>query len=215
MNKKFLRLFKIILLGPMLPILSIPANEGSQEGEEGQESGEDNNNSGEENPDNENTDNEEGTEENNKAFTQKELDKIIAQRLKKQEKKLKAEYEAEQKKANMTELEKANLERDEARKEIESLKYQNNQNTIRNEVFRVANQMNAVDFEAVYQLMDKENIEIENGKVTGVKEAIEELLNDKKYLVKSTEKAGFEQNNKNIPNKNKAFNDMIRNAWRK
>lgn len=216
MNKKFLKLFKIILLGPMLPILSIPTGEGQEgeEGQEGQEGGENNNNAGEDNPDNDKTDNEEAKEDS-KNFTQKDIDKIVAKRIKQQEKKIREEYEAEKKKANMTEIEKANLERDEARKKIEQLEHQNNQNTIKNEVFRVAAQMNAIDFEAVYQLLDKENISVENGKATGVKEAVEDLLNEKKFLIKTIGTTGHEQNNKNIPNKNKAFNDMIRSAWRR
>lgn len=215
MNKKILKLFKIALLGPLFPILSIPQGEGSQEGQEGQEGQENNNNNnntGEENPANENQDNE-GTQGDNKTFSQQDLDKIISQRLKKQEKKLLADFEEEKKKANMTEIEKANLERDNAIKEIENLKYQNNQNLIKNEVFQIAAQMNAVDFEAVYQLLNKENISIENGKTTGVKEAVTNLLNEKKYLVKGIEqRVGHEQNNNNIPDSNKKFNDLIRGA---
>lgn len=216
MNKKFLKLFKIMLLGPLLPIMSVPTDGGSQEGGEGQEGGTDNtNNNTEENSDNE------GTEENNNTdnkptFTQKDIDKIVSQRLKKQEKQLKLEYEEKQKKANMSEIEKANFERDEANKKVEALRKENEENNIRTEVYQVATKLNAVDVEAVYQLLDKENIIVENGKISGVKEAVTNLLNNKKFLVKNIEqRAGHEQNNNNIPDSNKAFNDMIRNAWRR
>lgn len=214
MNKKFLKLFKIMLLGPLFPILAVPTDEGSQEGETNQGDGE-NNNSGEENPDNDNTDNE-GTNEDLKTFTQKDIDKILARKIKQQEKKIRDEYEEKQKKAQMTEIEKANFERDEANKKVEALRKENEENNIRTEVYQVATKLNAVDVEAVYQLLDKENIIVENGKISGVKEAVTNLLNNKKFLVKNIEtRAGHEQNNKNIPDSNKAFNDMIRNAWRR
>jgi hypothetical protein len=214
MNKKFLKLFKIMLLGPLFPILAVPTDEGNQEDETNQGDGE-NNNSGEDNPDNDNTDNEE-TNKDLKTFTQQDIDKILARKIKQQEKKIRDEYEAKQKKEQMTEIEKANFERDEANKKVEALRKENEENNIRTEVYQVATNLNAVDVEAVYQLLDKENIIVENGKISGVKEAVTNLLNNKKFLVKNIEtRAGHEQNNKNIPDSNKAFNDMIRNAWRR
>jgi hypothetical protein len=219
MNKKFLKLFKIMLLGPLFPILAVPKNEGNQEGEADEGNGE-NNNSGEDNPDNDNTDNDntdnDETNKDLKTFTQQDIDKILARKIKQQEKKIRDEYEEKQKKAQMTEIEKANFERDEANKKIEALRKENEENNIRTEVYQVATKLNAVDVEAVYQLLDRENIVVENGKISGVKEAVTSLLNNKKFLVKNIEtRAGHEQNNKNIPDSNKAFNDMIRNAFRR
>lgn len=62
---------------------------------------------------------------------------------------------------------------------------------IRQAAFVEAVAANAVDPEAVYQLMDKSKVTFVDGKVTGVKEAIAELLTARAYLVKTAGGTGY------------------------
>lgn len=214
MNKKLLKLLKLALLGPIFPILAVEGDSG-----EGDESGE-NNQSNEGNQGNESNENNEGEKNqstNNNSFSQEDLERIISKRLKKQEKTLREQFEADKKKASMTEIEKANFERDEIRKENEALKLQTSAMMIKTEILNKAQTMNVIDLDSVYQLLDKSDIEIDGGKVTGVDDALKALLNQKPFLLKSNNsgsnnRMGDEQNQGNDNSGKISFNDMIRKA---
>lgn len=70
--------------------------------------------------------------------------------------------------------------------ELTSLKTAVQQAQITNSVLAAAHTAGAVDPEAVVALIDKSKITIVDGKVTGAKEAVDELLKTKAYLVAPT-----------------------------
>ena len=211
MNKKILHLLKIVMLGPIYPILSVEGDDSNDgAGNEGDDGNNNNNDDGDQN-----TNTSENNDSNNSQFNQADVDKIISKRLKQQEKKLREEFEATRNKEKMSDIEKANFERDEAVKKITALENQTNTLLIKSEIITEAQKMNVVDVDAVYQLLNKNDIEIENGKVTGVKEAIKVLLNEKPFLNKTgNSNIGDNQNQSGGGTKNKSFNDILRNAIR-
>lgn len=213
MNKKLSKLFKIMFLSPLVGLGGIPGEAGSTEGTEGTEGQEGTGTESQEGT--EGQEGQEGTEgtNTNKTFTQADIDNILARRLKQQEKKIKDKFELEQKKSQMSDIEKANLERDEANKKIQLLEKQQNENNIKFEIMNECSKMgNVIDPEAVYSLIDKSNFELENGKVQGIKEALSLFFKDKPYLLKTITTQIGDQQNSNKHSKNSTFNDAIRKA---
>lgn len=145
-------------------------------------------------------------EEEERTFTQAELDDIIAKRLAREkekqtetEAKLKRlkeleEAEEERKKAAMSEQERLQAEKEEAEKAAQEAKEKAdktleaaNNRIIDTEIRAVARDLKANDVDVVLALLDKENIEIdEEGNVKGVEEAVKELKESKEWMFKQS-----------------------------
>lgn len=141
--------------------------------------------------------------QNEKTFTQAELDEIIADRLKRATKKfadyddLKAkasEYEAQlqaQREAEMSEVEKAQEQAKQFEEQLTALTAQleaertkAQQQAIKNEFIKVASSANIVDIDAAIALSDLSTVEIgEDGNVSGVDDVVKALVENKPYLV--------------------------------
>jgi hypothetical protein len=75
--------------------------------------------------------------------------------------------------------------------------------------------LNIVDPDAAYVLMDKTGIEVEDDdRVTGVKEALEDLVKSKPYLVgkANAKKTGDDQSDDKSKKSGSSMNDLIRKA---
>lgn len=223
-SKILKRLFITSTLGAIFPVLLVPGD-GSGDGNDGDASNDGNgedSNSGDNDGNNDSNNDGDGddTSSGGKVVfnSQAELDAMIQRRLNKAVKKANQLKDEELKKSKMTEIEKANHERDEANKKAEnSLKDANNR-LIKAEVIIQASKMKIVDGDAAYMLLDKEDISIdENGKIAGVEAALKNLIAEKSYLVgtdQSAKPTGDDQNNQgNNPGGNKfSMNNLIRRA---
>lgn len=146
--------------------------------------------------------------EDDKTFTQAELDDIIAKRLARDREKFsdydelktqlsefkKAKKEAEE--ADMSELEKlqAKLAEKEAAEltlteKLEAEKERGKKQSINNEFIKLATNNEIAYVDAAFKLADLSEVEVdEHGKVTGVDKVIESLIEDNPFLVKKEEK---------------------------
>ena len=134
-----------------------------------------------------------------KTFRQEDVDRIVADRLKRQKEQFGDVEELRRKAADwdkaqaesQSELEKANARA--AKAEEDRLRFETtaNERLIRGEVKGEAGAMGFVDPEAAYLLLDRSEVAIgDAGEVTGVKEALEALAKAKPYLVKATTPTG-------------------------
>lgn len=145
-------------------------------------------------------------EQQEKTFTQSELDDLIAKRLERERKKFDkyadydelktkaSEYEAkleEQRQADMTETQKA---QEQAKKfeeqykelaaQLEAERTKARQDKVRFEFTKVASSANIIDVDAAIALSDLSAVTIdEDGKVVGVDDVIKALVENKPYLV--------------------------------
>lgn len=121
-----------------------------------------------------------------KTLTQTEVDKIVEARLARDRKKWETEYQAkiedERKKAAMTETEKLKAAKEEAEARATKVLAEANEILVRAEVKATAAEMGLVDGDAAYALVDRDSIELKDGKVTGVKAALEALVKAKPWL---------------------------------
>ncbi|MEN8907905.1 MAG: hypothetical protein ABF289_18290 [Clostridiales bacterium] len=220
---KLRKLLSIFLLLPIFPIIGIPDGDGDGAGDhQGNDDGK--NDDDKQDKNNSNTDGESGsTEEEDKIYTKKEfteqIEKRYARERKKIEKKVREEFENNKKKEEMTENERLKAEKEETEKNANSKIEAANKRLIKAEVKTIAVELNIVDGDGAYQLMNKENIEVdENGNITGVKEALEELIKNKTYLVKSTpgtsqtQTVGDDQQGKGKKTGGFDMNSLIRRA---
>jgi hypothetical protein len=140
-----------------------------------------------------------------KTFTQEELDKIVADRIAREKKKLEkfadydeiktkaAEYEKaleEKRLAELTEKEraeeiakKAEEEKAELAKQLEDLRKANEQEKITNEFIKVATSKNVAYIEDALRLADLSAVTFEDGKVVGVEDVVNALVENKPFLV--------------------------------
>jgi len=125
-----------------------------------------------------------------KTFTQAELDAIIEKRLARAAKEKEKALEDERKRATMTETEKLRAAKEEAEAKATQALAAANEVLIRAEVKSIAADMGLVDGDAAYALIDRDSVELKNGKVTGVKEALEALAKEKPWIKKGEAKAG-------------------------
>lgn len=125
-----------------------------------------------------------------KTFTQAELDAIIEKRLARAAKEKEKALEDERKKAAMTETEKLTAAKEEAEAKAAQALAAANEILIRAEVKSIAADMGLVDGDAAYALIDRDSVELKNGKVTGVKEALEALVKEKPWIKKGETKGG-------------------------
>ena len=121
-----------------------------------------------------------------KMLTQAEVDKIVETRLARDRKKWEMEYQAkleeERKKAAMSETEKLKAAKEEAEARAAKALAEANEILVRAEVKATAAEMGLVDGDAAYALVDRDSIEIKDGKVKGVKEALEALVKARPWL---------------------------------
>lgn len=143
-------------------------------------------------------------------MTQEELDALIAKRLEREKKKY-ADYddlktklsdyekaEEERKKADMSEIERLQAEKDEALKKVEEYEGKASQalssanERLKRAEFRLlAKEMNVRNdaIDDAFKLADLSAVEVdEDGNVKGVKEALETLSENKKWLFESKQK---------------------------
>jgi hypothetical protein len=156
-----------------------------------------------------------GKKTGEKSFTQEDLDKIIRDRIKRERKAWEQKIEEEKKKAAMSESERLKAEKEEAEKKATAAVERANQRLIRSEVIAQAAELNIVDPDAAYVLMDKTGIEVEDDdRVTGVKEALEDLVKSKPYLVgkANAKKTGDDQSDDKSKKSGSSMNDLIRKA---
>ena len=155
--------------------------------------------------------------DDDKLFTQGELDAILARRLDRAEKKWQEKMESEKKKAAMTEAERLKTEKEEAEKKAAAATERANQRLIRSEVISQAAKLNIVDPDAAYALMDRDGIAVDDeDNVKGVKEALAVLVKSKPYLVKQEDKGYKKTGDNQGDDKGKkgafSMNDLIRKA---
>lgn len=156
-----------------------------------------------------------GKKTGEKSFTQEDLDKIIRDRIKRERKAWEQKIEDEKKKAAMTESERLKAEKEESEKKAQSIIERANQRLIRSEVIAQAAGLKIIDPEAAFALMDKTDVKVEDDdRVTGVKEALEDLVKSKPYLVgkANVKKTGDDQSDDKSKKSGSSMNDLIRKA---
>lgn len=202
--KRLKKLLTILLLGPLFPIIGVEgeADQTPPEGEVDQT------------PPAE----EPKQPEQPKTFTESDVNKIVEKRLNRERKSWEKKVEEDKIKAAMTVEEKLKAEKLEAEIKANEAITKANQRLIKSEIVSKAGQIGVIDIDAAYKLLNKDDIEIdEDGNITGVDEAIKDLITKKPYLLK---KATTEPNNSgddqgqsnNKKSKSTSFNDMIRKA---
>ena len=163
---------------------------GSGDGSDGADSGE-----GSGDGDSDADDDDSGNEE--KKFSQSELDKIVEKRLAKEKRKFEKykdvdvdEYnkwkkeKADQEEAAKTELDKANEKAEEAEKKSKQAIETANKRLILAEFKVLAKDANIKYINDAYQLADLSEVEVkDDGSIEGLKEVIEDLVKEKPFLV--------------------------------
>lgn len=200
--KEFLKkLFMWCFLLPVLPILGIPNGEGSDAGDDGEDEtggdgkkdkdGEDARGTKEDKTDEDSAAGEDKKDQD-KLFTQDEMNAVISRRLDRERKLWEQKVEDEKKKAAMTESERLKTEKEEAEKKAAAATEKANQRLIRSEVIAQATKLDIIDPDAAFLLVDKTDIIVDedNDSVKGVKEALTLLIKSKPYLVKSKDTGG-------------------------
>lgn len=144
-------------------------------------------------------------DKNDKMFTQEELDEIIAKRIERERKKF-ADYEdikaklteyekkiEEQRLAELSEKDraeelakKAEEEKEKLAQQLAELQQQLQQEKIANEFIKQATAQNIAYIDDALKLADLSAVKVdEDGKVKGVKEAVQALVESRPYLVKT------------------------------
>jgi hypothetical protein len=211
--KALKKIFLLIFLLPIIPALSIPDDD--KGGDKGSDTGDDDKTGGDDNKDDDKDSKKDAGK--GKTFTQEEVDALINRRFAREKKAWEKAAEEEKKKAAMTETEKLKTEKEEADKKAIIAMEKASQRLIRAEVISQAAKLDIIDPEAVYSLIDKSDIEVDdNDKVKGVKEALETLIKEKSYLIssdnKDTKKTGDDQSNDKSKKSGFNMNDLIRKA---
>ncbi|HBU90216.1 MAG TPA: Clp protease ClpB [Bacillus pumilus] len=139
-------------------------------------------------------------------LTQEELDALITKRISRVEskyadygdlkEKVSAYEKAEQEKADaeLTELERIKKEleaKSEAEmslaKQIEDLKKADEQNKITNEFIKIATAHGIAYVDDALRLADLSEVKVDEGKVLGIEDVVREIVDNKPYLIKSTQ----------------------------
>jgi hypothetical protein len=209
---KLKKMFFLSFLFPVIPILAIPDDVGEEGNDDKGDEGNDDSNE-----DDESKDGKDPEKDTQVVFkSQKHLDAIINRRIKKAVSKAKEEAEKEKEKANMSEIEKIKAAKADSDKKAEEYLLRANKTLIRAEIVSRSHKFNIVDPAAAYKLIDTDDIEIdESGKISGVDEALEQLVKDKSYLVREDRKhtSGDDQNaGQNKKKLNYSMNAAIRRA---
>ena len=123
-------------------------------------------------------------EETRKALSK--ANRESAQRRKKLEEFEKVEREREE--AELSEMDKLQKQINQLNAEKEQAMKRANETLIKSAVISQAAALNFNDPEDAFALVDKSQFEIDGGKVSGVKEALEELAKSKPYMIQTTRK---------------------------
>jgi len=124
----------------------------------------------------------------NKTFSQAELEEQISKRLARQEKSIRkqieTEFEEKVKKQNMSEVEKLIAEKDEVINKASEKMKTANERLLKADFKIVANELGIVDSEVAYMLIDKTELQDEDGNVNveEMKKSLETLIASKPYL---------------------------------
>lgn len=215
--KKLRTLFICSLLFPIYPILGIEGdsnNSGDGQNNDGQN--DDQNNDSQNDDQNNDSQNNDDGQNNEKVYTQKEIDKIISKRLARERKNYEKEFNSKLEKEKLNDFEKMKLAKAESDQKAEQAILKANKTLIKSEIKIKSLELGIIDADAAYKLIDKDDIEIDdNGNITGVDEALKELISKKTYLVKKQTndfRTGDDQNNSSGKNNKVNFNDIIRKA---
>lgn len=218
------KLLSIFLLLPIFPLISVPGDPNDSGDPNNQNDSDLNNNKNEnntgENPGGKDTGENPGEEDDEKLYTKKDLTQLVEKRFVRERKKIAKEVESEfaanKAKEEMTENEKLRFEKEETEKKAAEIIAKANERFIKSEVKNIALELNIIDGDGAYQMMDKSNIEVnEDGKVEGVREALEDLIKTKTYLVKSGDpnlSVGDDQQGKDTRTSKFDMNSLIRKA---
>ncbi len=234
MTKSWKRFLMQLLLLPVMPILGMSGGSGSggdaddpdkkdhdggDAGDDQKKDPKDTSSSGdpEDKKEGEGKDTDTDDKDADKLFSQEELDAIITKRLVRERKAWEQKMEKERKKAAMSEAERLKTEKEDAEKRAENAIAEANTRLIRSEVIAQSVELDIVDSEAAYALMEKDDISVEDdGTVKGVKEALKLLIKAKPYLVKkadaSPKKTGDDQSKDKGKKPILSMNDLIRKA---
>ncbi|MFA5485407.1 MAG: DUF4355 domain-containing protein [Candidatus Pacearchaeota archaeon] len=154
-----------------------------------------------------------------KTFTQEDVDAILTKRIARARKTWEQEMEEEKRKAAMSEAERLKAEKDEAERKAALAIEKANERLVKAAVIAQAAELNIIDPEAAYALIDKEDISVDDmGKVEGVNKALESLIKEKPYLVrkdKDVRRAGDDQGDSHGRKVSSSMNDLIRQAFRR
>lgn len=204
---KLKKLLSLLILSPIIPIIGIPEGEGNNDGDGGENKNTDGNNDG----NNSNNDN------NDKLFSQNDLNSIVEKRLARERKSFEKEFNKKLEREKMDDIERMKAEKLDAEKLASETMLKANTRLIRSEIMVKAKDLNVIDIDAVYALINKEDISIDDsGNILGIDDALNDLISKKSWLVKSNSsnnQTGDDQNNNNNnQKKNFDFNEMIRKA---
>ena len=142
----------------------------------------------------------------------------LAKERKKWETEFTAKVDEERKKAAMTETERLKAEKEAAEKKATQALAAANEVLVRAEVKSIAADMGLVDGDAAYALLlanGRDDVEVKDGRVTGVKEVLEALVKEKPWLKKTDAKGGSVGAGTNpggAPNSKTDMNAFIRRA---
>lgn len=186
------KLLMMLVLGPLIPIIGIPEGDSIDETDGSGNEGEDKN---EEPGESTETNKLEEQDKNVTNYSKDDVERIVQKRLTRDRKEQQKVFDRKLEAEKLTETEKANLERDNAKKDAEIAINSANSMLIKAQVTLESTRMNIVDPDAAFALMNMEDVEVKDGKVLGVENALKELINEKKYLVKSS---SSEEEDKNI-----------------
>ncbi|MBA9027525.1 phage scaffolding protein [Peribacillus huizhouensis] len=173
-----------------------------------------------------------------KKFSQAELDKIVAERVTREKKKLEkfADYddlktklttfeqaEKERQEAEMTELEKLQAQLAEKDTKEQTLAQQLAElekavqnEKIRNEFIKVATSQNIAFLDDAFSLADLTAVTVEDGKVVGMDVAIQTLVDNKPFLLsKPKPKPIGESSNGNVDRADKTAEQLLKEAAEK
>lgn len=219
------KLLKILSLGLLLPLIGIPEGDSSNKDDSNKDDSnkDGKSNDGSEDSGHDDSKNDDSVNDDNKSFTSKDVNKIVGDRLEREkvkiEKQIRAEVEEEKRKEKLTKEEKLKEEKNEAEKKASEIVKNANKKLVLAEVKSQSVGLNIIDGDAAYSLMEKDDIEVDDdGNVKGVKESLEKLIENKKYLVRSSTKddenknVGDDQQGKGNKGKSLDMNQLIRKS---
>lgn len=205
------KLFFISFLFPIIPILKVDGESEEGEGDAGNE------NEGQEA---EGEENENNKDERVIFKNQKEFDRTLKRRIDKAVKKTREEEKAQREKEKLSETEKLKKDLEDSDRKASEAMTKANQRLIKAEVIAKSSSLNIIDSAAAYKLISLDDVEIdeETGEITGIEDALKDLIEDKPYLLKTNQNqnrqtGGDDQNaGSNKKKSNFSMNAMIRRA---
>lgn len=208
MTKKLKKLLFTLLMIPILPIVCIP-DDGVAGNDDSGGNNDNNGNAGNNNDDSngENNNNVDDSVKDTRVIfkSQKDFDRVISNRINAAVKKNRTDWENDRKKEQMTETERLKTEKTEAENKMNAAIERANNMLLKANVVSKCTELNIVDSDAAFALMDTKDIENNDGNFTGIEESLKNLIADKPWLVRnnsSQRQTGDDQNDNNSLNKN-------------